>query len=115
MNCYLCFVEGSCHHQPAHAICQQCGIGACSPHLVVMSMMSLGGSSERILCRRCYTELFPPAPPSRSALLSPSEGRWWDIRRWFKRKAAQDLPAPEEAVAAAEHLLKRQGRTNKDG
>ena len=119
MNCYICLVETGCTHQPAFALCQQCGAGVCAKHLVELTfppIVGMGGersARQSLICRRCYRSAVPPSRPAQSQ--QPPSNRdkqettsgwnWWS---WLRGHQQTELPHPEEAVAAAELFLKRQ-------
>ncbi|MEO8955314.1 MAG: DUF2180 family protein [Ktedonobacteraceae bacterium] len=116
MHCYLCWLETGWPSRAALGICRDCGVGICEHHLVkvmlkpVMGMVGTTVPRRYLLCLRCYDEKVSPS--SLPAFHPPSSGRsglFSSIRwRWLGRSRPGRLPEPEEAVAIAERLLKRQ-------
>lgn len=116
MHCYLCLITGGGEHRSACAICQRCGAAICEQHLVPQlgtppPGMGGGGNPRYLLvCQRCAPANEALLPSSaRSVPSSPPKllPRW---RRQLLPGKQPALPSPQEAVAEAEHFLKKQRR-----
>jgi hypothetical protein len=108
MNCYVCSAEDQERSCAAVAICQQCGAGMCQDHLFTLkgatSVGMAGNVSRRLICSACHGLLIvhyrKPRSSARGQTYPPQ--KWWN--RWRRPKEAE-LPAPQDAVMAAERFL----------
>lgn len=117
MNCYLCSVEAERDDQPAVALCQRCGAGACRQHLVervVAPPVGMGNDTRlrySLICCRCnIAATVPiqhlwPAQKMQEPAIQRAKWNWW---KWFTNRQQSSLPEPDEAVSTVEMFLKQQ-------
>jgi hypothetical protein len=114
MNCYHCLVSPENHVSTAVAVCQRCGSGICTHHLMTLAGSNSAGMSgattPSIVCSRCFHLLCPSARTQKQAR-TPKKRSW--LQHLTTRGKQQDLkeqilPQPDEAVALIERFLKQQ-------